>query len=181
MADTAFEISLRRVLAIERLYSNDPADTGGETVWGISRRNWPKWEGWAIVDRARAKGNFPESLRADATLSAAVVRFYRAEFWVRVRCDQMPDVLADKIFELAVNAGIRPAGELLQVALTSLGHPVTIDGVIGPATIAAAGAIAPAAIRTAVQGVQAGYYLGIVAAKPSQRRFRNGWLARAFT
>lgn len=173
--------SLARVLRIEQLYSDDPEDSGGETVWGIARNHWPKWEGWRLVDLARAQPGFPENLRANGELDAAVRRFYRVEFWLSTRCDQIAAPIADKLFELAVNTGTKPAGELLQIALTSLGHPVTIDGAVGPATVAAAGAIAPGAIRSAIQAAQAGYYLGIVAAKPSKRRFRNGWLARAFT
>lgn len=181
MSDPTFDAALRRVLKIEQLYSNDPADSGGETVWGISRRNWPKWDGWALVDRRRLEPGFPNNLRGDRELDASVARFYRAEFWLPTRCDQLAAAIADKLFELAVNTGTRPAGEILQVALTSLGFPVVIDGSIGPATIAAAGAIMPGNVRSAMQAAQAGYYLGLVAAKPSQKRFRNGWLARAFT
>ncbi len=181
MSDPVFDRALSRVLVIEKLYANDPNDTGGETVWGIARKHWPKWEGWALVDAWRKKPNFPENMRSDPKLTAAMRAFYRAEFWISNRCDELPALVADKIFEIGVNTGTRPGAELLQVALTSLGHPVRIDGAIGPATVAAARALEPAAVKSAIQAAQAGYYLGIVKCVPSKRGFRNGWLVRAFT
>ena len=48
MAD--FHKALKRTAKYEGGYVNDPADAGGETYKGISRRANPKWDGWQLID-----------------------------------------------------------------------------------------------------------------------------------
>lgn len=183
MTEATFLSALRRVLEIERLYANDPHDAGRETVWGIARTRWPHWAGWAIVDAARARDRFPDNLRGLVELDQLVQTFYRMEFWTRLYCDRMPAVVAEKLFEIAVNIGTEIAEELLQVAIESTepGRQLSIDGVIGPATMAALLMADPTLVREALQACQAGYYLGIMQANPAKRIYRNGWLERAFS
>lgn len=181
MADEVFEKALRRVLAIEKLYSNDPEDDGGETVWGVARKRNPNWDGWLIVDVLRKQPGFPENLRDDKALWVSMCNFYRKTFWIPLRCDQMPPLVADKVFEISVNVGPKPAAEILQVACNASGHPVVIDGVVGPRSVQATMSIEPAQLKTGLQNGQAGYYLGICAALKNKRRNKNGWLTRALT
>ena len=49
MADfnQAFDITMGH----EGGYANNKLDTGGETYRGVSRNNWPDWEGWRLIDR----------------------------------------------------------------------------------------------------------------------------------
>ncbi len=56
-AEQDFQKALAHTLEFEGGYANDPADSGGETFRGISRRNWPQWEGWPLIDQAKVKGN----------------------------------------------------------------------------------------------------------------------------
>lgn len=37
-----FSIAIDRVLGLEDGYVNNPADPGGETKWGISKRSYPQ-------------------------------------------------------------------------------------------------------------------------------------------
>lgn len=39
----------QQMIPNEGVDSDDPTDSGGRTVFGISENNWPKWEGRAIV------------------------------------------------------------------------------------------------------------------------------------
>jgi lysozyme family protein len=67
-------------------YVNDPADRGGETYRGISRKSWPDWAGWALIDQAKAAGLRSASaigrhFADDSEMDALVTEFYKNEFW----------------------------------------------------------------------------------------------------
>ena len=51
--DQCYDIVVKK---IEKLYSNNPQDAGGETVWGIARNKHPEWGGWPIVDQLKNQG-----------------------------------------------------------------------------------------------------------------------------
>lgn len=81
-----FEKALKHTLEFEGGYVNDPADSGGETFRGISRRNWPDWPGWALIDKAKAAGcRSPAAInahfRGDQEIGRLVADFYQAAFW----------------------------------------------------------------------------------------------------
>ena len=50
-----FNIAYAKTGHAEGGYANNPDDSGGETVQGISRNNFPKWRGWMIVDLEKGK------------------------------------------------------------------------------------------------------------------------------
>ncbi len=52
----SFAEALKHTLEFEGGYANDPADRGGETFRGISRKNWPRWSGWDLIDQVKRKG-----------------------------------------------------------------------------------------------------------------------------
>jgi lysozyme family protein len=108
--DRAFEI----VVGHEGGYVNHPADPGGETKFGISKHAYP-----SLVISA-------------VTLEDAKAIYYR-DYWQRVKCDELPDLLRYPMFDAAVNSGVERAVRWLQTAVGT-----TVDGVIGPKTIAAA-------------------------------------------
>ena len=55
-------------------------DTGGMTYAGIARNPNPNWEGWTLVDRKEFGGD----------LTSMVRRFYKSNFWDRIRGDDLP-------------------------------------------------------------------------------------------
>lgn len=169
------------LLGNEGFYSNDPVDAGGETVYGVSRRAHPDWLGWKIVDAARGKAGFPGILRSDQELLGAARELYYDVYWTPVGAARLPHPVGERLFDIAVNAGHATAGLCLQVALCALDVYVRVDGQIGPATLAAAARFdsEPDRLFDALQAVQGGFYLGLTIAKPSQRKFRRGWLRRA--
>lgn len=108
MAD--YRHSIAKVLKHEGGYVNDSDDTGGETYKGVSRRNWPRWTGWAFVDQAKKKPGFPTSLTKISGLQDSVIAFYRDNFWNKVGGDMIDDQdIADMLVDSAVNEGIKPA------------------------------------------------------------------------
>lgn len=112
-----FEQAIERVLGHEGGYVNDPADPGGETQWGISKRSYPHVDIKALT-------------RDEA------IAIYRRDFWARVHADELFDGVAFQCLDLAVNSGVETAVRLLQRALD-----VADDGHFGPHTAAAAAAM----------------------------------------
>ena len=112
-----FNEAIERVLGHEGGYVNNPADPGGETQWGISKRSYPNVDIKALT-RPQA------------------VEIYRRDFWSAVNADDMPDGVAYQTLDFAVNSGVGTAIRYLQRALG-----VADDGHFGPVSIAAAKAI----------------------------------------
>jgi lysozyme family protein len=107
--DTAFD----RLLGHEGTYSNDPADPGGETMWGISKRAYPDLD---IAHLTRDEAKF----------------IYLRDFWQKIHANELPGAVAFQVFDFAVNSGIGTAVRYLQRALK-----VADDGYWGPITRAA--------------------------------------------
>jgi lysozyme family protein len=106
----AFEL----VIGHEGGYVNDPRDPGGETKYGICKREYPNEDIKNLtLDRARV--------------------LYRRDYWDKVSADKLPWHWAYPVFDCAVNQGPGTAVRLMQDALG-----VMVDGKIGPRTVAAA-------------------------------------------
>lgn len=193
-----FRKTLAAVLGVEGRYSNDPRDSGGETVFGISRRAWPRWEGWVIVDALRERPGFPQSLDGNAALRACVEDLYRREFWDRVAGDQVAQFsvpVAVELFDTQVNCPPGLAAKALQRALNLLNDPsggtdarralypeLVVDGAIGPRTLEALGELLAyrkhegeqvlLAMQNVVQGV---HYMDLAERRAKDKAFVYGW------
>lgn len=133
MASESFRPALSCVLAQEGGYSDHPDDPGGATMMGITQATLATWRG-APVTKA--------DVRALTRDEAAAL--YRARYWNAVRGDDLPAGLDLAVFDFAVNSGASRAVRALQRTLG-----VSVDGVVGPETLAAANARAPSeSIRT---------------------------------
>ena len=158
--EQAFGAAMTRILRFEGGYAKDPADPGGETNFGISKRSYPD------VDIA-------------SLTPARAIAIYRQDFWHKPRIDQLPDTIAGAVLDVGINMGPKVAVMLLQDALTLAGERVFSDGVIGPQTIGACDRVAPLALIALYRWRVSTHYLDIVDAKPSSRKFLSGWLRRA--
>jgi lysozyme family protein len=147
--DRTFPRAVALILKHEGGYVNDPADPGGETNFGISKRAYPA-----------------EDIRAMTPARASAI--YERDYWRRAKCDELPWPLAVQVFDMAVNAGVGPAVKMLQKVLG-----VTTDGVIGPKTLAAAwGSTHEQHVRYARERVN--YY----SALGGWPRFGRAWVIR---
>ena len=117
-----FDKAFTALLGNEGGYSNNPADKGGETNWGVT------------IAVARANG-YSGPMK---TMQVEVAKdIYRRQYW-RPEFDQMPYSVAFQVFDGAVNSGVAQAIKWLQQALGT-----KADGIIGPATMAAVKDIDP--------------------------------------
>lgn len=140
-----------------------PGDRGGQTYAGISRKNWPRWPGWAVLD---AGGDPPVH---------EVREFYRSSFWAPLRLDLVEhQAVARTLFDFAVNAGTGTAAKLAQLVAGA-----TPDGKIGPKSLEAINAMTPEVFVLRYTLAKLSRYEQIVRRDRTQSKFLLGWLSRA--
>lgn len=110
-----FELAYKKVMKAEGFYSNNPNDSGGETLYGISRKKGaPFPEFWKIVDQYKQKSNFPENMRKDQQLISMKYSWYKANYWTIIRINELNHQgLAEKLFDISVNKGPGRAGQFM--------------------------------------------------------------------
>lgn len=172
----AFDDAIAKLSQIEGGYTNDPADSGGETNYGIT------------LATARAFG-YEDDMRAMPREVATWI--YRKRYWDALSLDPVgllaPDV-AGELFDSAVNCGPDVAGKWLQRSLNVLNQSgatyadMTVDGRVGPMTVAAFRAYYTARGRDgitvllrALNALQGAFYIGLAESRPKDERFVFGW------
>ena len=148
---TTFEQAFAIIVNAEGGYVDNKSDPGGRTKFGISQRSYPALDIAALtLDDARA--------------------IYHADFWAKVRGDDLPAPLAFLLFDGAVNCGVGRSVRWLQLALG-----VAQDGIIGPVTLAAAHASTPGwRVMADVVALRTAFTVNL----PTWRVFGHGWSLR---
>ena len=131
---------------------DDPDDSGGETIYGISRRAHPDPEFW--------KDPTPEKAR----------RIYERHYWTPSRLYLIPSHIAVVAFDMLVNHGHRDAVKALQRASGAVS-----DGILGPGTRKA---LKTASIPRIIQ-YRLALYDKIVERSPKNAKFLDGWRWRS--
>lgn len=154
-------------------------DSGGETIAGIARASNPHWVGWLIVDARKQMPGFPENLNLDLAQNSELRRLvgdrYREKYWDGFRCGELPAGLDLCMFDAAVQHKPTPAAMLLQRAVGA-----TPDGLIGPATVAAANRVARDRAIHRYLVYRAVFYSDLITANSTLAAFRETWLGRLF-
>lgn len=148
----SFDDCFDELMVNEGGYSNNPADPGGETMWGITKR---------VAVKNGYTGNMRDLPQATAKTIA------KTEYWDLYSCDKLPVAVANEVFDVAYNGG-KAAQWLQQSAL------VLADGVIGPATIAAVRMADPDDIIMRFNA----YRLRYLASLNTWPSFGKGWVNR---
>ena len=177
--DDGFAAALAIVLAHEGGYQAMPDDPGNWTGGkiGVGELKGTKFGLSAAI--------YP-SLDIAALTEADAAAIYRRDWWDRFGLGRLPAPLAAKLFDAAVNIGIKNAVTALQRALRAADASTSTarieeDGKLGPETIDVARALAFDTVLPALREALAGHYRLIAARNPTQARFLNGWLARAYS
>lgn len=185
MYSPAFKAAIQTVLLHEGGFANNPADPGGATNFGISLRFLVQQgmidldgDGFHDFDFDRDGDVDIDDIRAMP--KDAAVELYHREWWQKFKYDVLPAEVAAKTFDLAVNMGASQAHKLLQRACRSCGENILDDGLIGPVTRRTLFDLDQWGVITAFRSEAAGFYRGLVIAKPSFVEFRDGWLNRAY-
>lgn len=168
----AFPEAFALLLGVEGKYSNNPADPGGATMWGITER---------VARRFGYAGDMRELPLALAQ------RIYREQYWQPLRLDDVALLsrrLANELFDTNVNFYTGAAASFLQRSLRCLGYTlVAPDNLIGPATLEALAsylklraADGEAVLLRCLNGLQLSDYVRQVEASPAKAAFFYGWV-----
>ncbi|MFM0330640.1 glycoside hydrolase family 108 protein [Paraburkholderia strydomiana] len=149
---SSFDDAFDALIGNEGGYSNNPADPGGETMWGVTAR----------VARAAGYAGAMRELPRD-TAKAIAKKLY----WDPLRLDEIDARVAFQIFDANYNGG----------------HPVIwmqgaagakVDGLIGPATIAAVQATDPLRFMLRWNALRLTYFTSL----NTWQTFGKGWARR---
>ena len=153
-----FDAALKALLKHEGGYVNHPADPGGMTNLGVTKRVWEEWVGHE-VDEQTMRGLTPD----------AVAPLYRKRYWDAVRGDDLPAGVDLAVFDCAVNSGVGRASKFLQQVVG-----VADDGKIGPGTIQAVNSKDPKELVEAFCDKRQAF----LEALPTFATFGKGWSRR---
>lgn len=153
-----FDACLAEVLKHEGGYADHPADPGGATNRGVTKRVWEEWVGHEVT-----KDDIKALTVEDVT------PLYRKRFWDACKCDNLHAGVDYVVFDVAVNSGTGRAAKFLQEAVGA-----TPDGSIGPRTLAAADSFGPKLIINKICDRRESFYRSL----PTFATFGKGWLRR---
>ena len=160
MAAETFARAYARLRVHEGGNVDDPQDPGGRTSRGVTQRVYNGFRrGLALPVR--------DVYRADENEIQAI---YKAQYWDRSRCDELPAGVDYVVFDAAVNSGTAQANKWLQ---RGLGLP-RIDGVIGHVTLAACETTDAVALCGRIDDRR----LVFMRHLSTWRRYGRGWSAR---
>ena len=201
-----FKIAFDLTSIIEGGYSNDPDDLGGETYCGISRKYWPEWYGWQIIEKIKFDyfqglsikeiiatpsffKRFKLLLQNDSFLPQEVYKFYKIQFWNRFLGDYIvSQEIANELYDTAVNKSVHDAVKWLQRSLNALNkkelyyNNLIVDGLMGINTLNALDTYiklkGSVPLLKSLNILQGYHYLSRCEEDESQEKFYYGWLKR---
>lgn len=148
-----FDQAFTKLFGHEGGYVNNPADPGGETKFGITKRSYPHLD---------IKNLTPEQAKA----------IYLPDYWKKSGCDRLPPALRYAVFDMAVHSGVVASVRMLQQLLS-----VPADGVFGPITERAANAarVEPLLVNFYAKRLE------FLTSLPNWPAFSRGWVRRIAT
>lgn len=174
---SVFDDFFSELLKDEGGYSNNPADSGGETMYGIT------------AEIARVNG-WSGSMK-DLPLALAK-KIFKEKYWDILSLDDVqflsPSIVL-RLADISVNLGPSQAGKFCQTIVNVLNNQqrlyqdVTVDGVIGPKTIKALKKFlelrqgdGELVFVRALNCLQGSFYIELAKSRPKDEAFVYGWL-----
>ena len=172
-----FDSCVQYVLRHEGGLSQDKADPGGITNFGISLRFLREVDA-DTLKRIGIFGEVTEQTIRELTQEQAE-KLYYSEFWVKAPFDKIQNGINGKyIFDMSVNHGMVEATRLTQracCAAQKVKDYVKDDSLFGAKTLSAVNQASFMLIAT-----RAGYMRQLVAVTPRLEVFLDDWLTRCF-
>jgi len=176
-----FQSCVTYVLGHEGGLTKNEADPGGVTNFGISLRFLREVSPNALKS-ALIYGDVTEQTIEELTVQQAE-KIYYSEFWINAPFEKiMNGILGKYIFDMSVNHGLAQATRLVQQAICAAQKSkdfVKDDAIFGSKTLSAIN-LASFMLIPALIATRAGYMRELVAVKPNQQVFLDGWLTRCF-
>lgn len=165
---------INEIIRLEGGFVDDPNDSGGATNFGITE---------AVARTAGYAGSMRDLPRELA------FEIYSKRYWDAVCGDQISELsekIAEEIVDTGVNMGTGRAGKFLQTSLNVLNDrarlysDISVDGVIGPATVRALKAYLDnreeEVLLKALNCLQGAFYIELAQKRSKDEKFIYGWL-----
>lgn len=170
------------IVAREGGYVNDPDDPGGATNYGVTIHTMRRLGLDLTGDGRITPADVRKLTRAQA------VEIFIQHYFKRPRIAELPAALHATVFDMYVNAGAN-AVKILQRLLREFQEPVTVDGALGPQTIAAVNRTFAKAGDYFVDAygiARRDYYFRLADRRAASRKYartraggKGGWIRRA--
>lgn len=145
-------------------FVNDPDDPGGPTCWGITKATLARWRKRRVTT-AEVRDLTKDEARA----------IYRAQYIDQPGFGAFAEPLRLQVVDFGVNAGTAQAARCLQRVVG-----VSEDGIVGPVTRAAVERVGYDRAALLLWRERVRFYAHLVALRPVQRKFLDGWLNRCW-
>lgn len=170
------------IVAREGGYVNDPDDPGGATKYGVTIHTMRRL-GLDLTGDGAVTAQDVRHLSRDQAVDIFIDHYFQ-----RPRIGELPVALQPTVFDMYVNAGGN-AVKILQRLLNEMGAQVSVDGAIGPKTIAATAQVWARAQDHLVDAygiARRNYYFRLADRRPASRKYarsragdKGGWIKRA--
>lgn len=122
-----FDKCVTLIINIEGGFSDHPKDRGGRTKYGITEATLNA----AFIAGLVSHNNIEELLINEAKI------IYKANFWDKCKCDNLPPQLDLCVFDAAVHHGVGTSSRFLQKTINKVvgANILEVDGIIGPITL----------------------------------------------
>lgn len=163
-------------------FVNDPDDLGGATNFGVTIHTMQRL-GLDLDGDGDVNIEDVKALQRDQAVDLFIEHYF-----VGPGLAALPELLQASVFDMYVNAG-SSAVKILQRLLRDMGYVLSVDGIVGPQTLAAAHDAALRAPKSLVDAygiARRNYYFRIADHRIESRKFartraggKGGWIRRA--
>ena len=162
-----FKYAAEKTHNVEQGYNNNPDDLGGETKYGITKREFPN-EDIKNLTKERA------------------LYLLKTRYWDVMLLDLVKSKLvAAEIYDTGVNCGPGTAVRISQRAANALNQSnVAVDGAMGEITAAAlnvASKRSEKALLLTLNGLQCARYVELTEKRELNKKFFKGWILKRVT
>jgi lysozyme family protein len=133
--------------------------------------SWPK-DPHQRANRSHWRATSPNAKATSGSHEAKSI--HHATCWNTVRGGELPGGIGLVVFDISVNSGQGRTMQMLQSAVRCN----QVDGIFGPATMAAVVTMSASGIVSASARARRRFYAGLVQRDPTQEPFLAGWLNR---
>ncbi|WP_047452532.1 glycosyl hydrolase 108 family protein [Alistipes sp. ZOR0009] len=161
------------VLKVEKGYANVKGDSGGETYRGITRKSYPDWEGWTIIDRLKLRQG-----QVLPQLEDSVAKHYWEYNFALPDFDSLNSIkVALSLFDWRIHGGLS-AGKVQTMLSQSFNLKTNGSGAFDRETIELINQIPEKQLLDAILNMRKSRIAAILKKDPSKSKFKKGWIRR---